>query len=313
MDTKTATTRATEQRYQVEHELGRGGMAVVFAARDVELERRVALKVLADHLAGDPPFRTRFMREARIAGSLLHPNLVRVYDVTEVRGLPCIVMELLEGGTLADGRLTLEEGARVADGLAYAHGRGIVHRDVKPGNLLRSGSGEVKLADFGIAHAVEDTRLTQVGSVLGTLRYLSPEQAQGGDVGPPADVYSLGIVLDELLDERPPPVRVLLDRCREPDPALRPTAAELAAALRGETVPLGAPARAHHVQRRRAPLVAAVAVLVAGVAVGLGLVATGGSSPKPKPAAVAPVPRSADAARQASALVAWLERYSAAP
>src|SRR5205085_11181882 len=204
MDTETATTRADAPRYELEHELGRGGMAVVYAARDTEIQRRVALKVLAAHLAGDPDFRTRFLREARIAGSLSHPNLVRVYDIDEHDELPCIVMELVEGGTLEGGRLTLAEAAQVAGGLAYAHARGVVHRDLKPGNLLRTRDGFVKIADFGIARAVEETRVTQIGTVLGTLRYLAPEQAEGRDVGPQADVFSLGVVPDDLRTEKAP-------------------------------------------------------------------------------------------------------------
>ena len=155
MDTET-TTRARAARYELEGELGRGGMAVVYAARDTEIGRRVALKVLAAHLAGDEAFRARFLREARIAGSLSHPNLVRVYDIDEHDGLPCIVMELVEGGTLEGGRLSLAEAAQVAGGLAYAHARGVVHRDLKPGNLLRTHDGFVKIADFGIARAVEE-------------------------------------------------------------------------------------------------------------------------------------------------------------
>jgi serine/threonine-protein kinase len=288
-------------------------MAVVHAARDTELDRPVALKVLAAHLAGDDAFRTRFLREARIAGSLHHPNLVRVFDVTELDGLPCIVMELVDGGTLDGGRLGAEEAAQVADGLAYAHARGVVHRDLKPGNLLRSRGGTVKIADFGIARAAEETRLTQIGTVLGTLRYLAPEQAAGGDAGPPADVYSFALVLDELLAERPPALRALLERCRAEDPRLRPTAGELARALRGETLPVTAQTLVRHVQRRRALPVAAAALLAAG-GVAAAIAATGGSSgTKAPPPRIAPVARSADAAQQARNLVAWVERYSAKP
>ena len=303
MDTKA--TRATETRYQLERELGRGGMAVVYAARDVAMQRRVALKVLAAHLAGDDAFRARFLREARIAGSLSHPNLVRVYDIDEYDGQPCIVMELLEGGTLEDGNLTPAEAARVADGLAYAHARGVVHRDLKPGNLLRTLDGVVKIADFGIARAAEETRMTQIGTVLGTLRYLAPEQAAGQAVGPAADVYSLGVVLNELLDRKPADVRAIVDRCLEQDPQLRPSAADVAAALRGDT--LVAPTRV--IRRRRvspAPLAlagGAVAALVAAAAIAL---THRGSGPPP----VKPVPHSTDAGTQAQNLARWLKTYS---
>jgi serine/threonine protein kinase len=302
---------ATDQRYTIERELGRGGMAVVHAAADSGLDRQVALKVLSSHLAGDEAFRARFLREARIAGSLHHPNLVRVYDIIELDGLPCIVMELVEGGTLADGRLSLDEAAQVADGVAFAHAHGIVHRDLKPGNLLRGKDGAVKITDFGIARAAEETRLTEVGTVLGTLRYLSPEQAEGREVGPAADVYSLGVLLDELLAERPPAVMAILARCRAHDPRHRPTATQVAGALRGETLPLTAAmwVRSSYSQRRWAK-VAALAAVVAILGVAIGVLATRGSSPPHRPQVTAVI-HSADATQQARNLVAWLRRYSA--
>jgi eukaryotic-like serine/threonine-protein kinase len=307
-----ATMAATEERYTIERELGRGGMAVVHAAADSDLKRPVALKVLAAHLAGDESFRARFLREARIAGSLHHPNLVRVYDIVELDGLPCIVMELVDGGTLADGRLTLDEAAQIADGVAYAHAHGVVHRDLKPGNLLRGRDGVVKITDFGIARAAEETRLTQIGTVLGTLRYLSPEQAEGREVGPATDVYSLGVVLDELLPERPPAVTAVLERCRAQDPRSRPTATQVASALRGETLPLTAVmwVRSSYSQRRRATIVA-LAALVAALGIAIGVIATSGSSSQRAPQ-VKPVIYSSDATRQARNLVSWLRRYSAA-
>jgi serine/threonine protein kinase len=149
--------------YRVDREIGRGGMAVVYAGWHEQLERPVALKVLASHLAGDEHFRTRFLREARIASKLHHPNLVRTYDIAELDGKPCIVMELLPGGTLEGGQLTQPVAADVASGLAHAHAHGVVHRDLKPANLLRAADGVVKIADFGIARAVEETRVTQIG------------------------------------------------------------------------------------------------------------------------------------------------------
>ena len=306
------TMAATKQRYKIEHELGRGGMAVVHAAADSGLHRRVALKVLASHLAGDEAFRARFLREARIAGSLHHPNLVRVYDIIELDGLPCIVMELIEGGTLADGILSLDEAAQIADGVAYAHANGIVHRDLKPTNLLRGKDGVVKITDFGIARAAEETRLTQIGTVLGTLRYLSPEQAEGREVGPASDVYSLGIVLEDLLAKRPSAVTAVLERCRAHDPRSRPTATQVASALRGETLPLTAVmwVRSSYSQRRRGTIVA-LAALVAALGIAIGVIATSGSSPQRAPE-VTPVVRSSDATQQARNLVEWLRRYSAA-
>jgi eukaryotic-like serine/threonine-protein kinase len=310
-DTTRIRTRARAPRYELEHELGRGGMAIVYAAVDMEMGRRVALKVLAAHLAGDPAFRKRFLREARIAASLSHPNLVRVYDIGEHDGQPCIVMELAEGGTLEGGRLTSAEAAQVAEGLAYAHAHGVVHRDLKPGNLLRTTDGVVKIADFGIARAAEETRVTQIGTVLGTLRYLSPEQAEGRDVGPEADVYSLGVVLDELLGEKPRSVRRLLERCRARDPRRRPTAGDLAAVLRAQTASATAVTIVQRTRPRRTVPVLAVVAVAAALAVLVAVLALDRSSAPAPPPRVTPVPRSTDASRQARNLIAWIDRYSA--
>ncbi|HET7857474.1 MAG TPA: protein kinase [Gaiellaceae bacterium] len=200
-------------RYTVERTLGSGGMAIVYLARDEELGRPVAIKVLDERFAADAEFRERFVREARMAARLAHPNIVRVYDVGEEDGQPYIVMECVEGTTLADevtrrkhlpAHEVVELGLQACAGLAHAHGAGLVHRDVKPQNLLLRGDGVLKIADFGIARAEEATRLTQVGTVLGTVQYLSPEQAAGEHVTAAADLYSLGAVLYELLTGRPP-------------------------------------------------------------------------------------------------------------
>jgi eukaryotic-like serine/threonine-protein kinase len=200
-------------RYRGERRLGSGGMATVFLARDTELDRPVALKVLAEHLADDTDFRARFVREARLAAALGHPNVVTVFDAGFDGGRPFIVMEYVEGETVADllrrtGPLAPERAAGFAlqacAGLAHAHAAGLVHRDVKPQNLLLRHDGVLKVADFGIARAAESTRVTQLGTVLGTAAYLAPEQAAGGEVTAAADVYSLGAVLYELLTGRPP-------------------------------------------------------------------------------------------------------------
>ena len=196
-------------RYRIERALGQGGMAIVYLARDEELDRLVAVKVLAEHLAGDDNFRARFLRESRLASRLSHPNVVRVYDAGETEGSPYIVMEYVPGCTIADrGKLTQEEVVPLAlqacAGLQHAHDAGLVHRDVKPANLLVREDDVLKIADFGIARAAELTRLTQHGTILGTAAYLSPEQAAGAEVTAATDIYSLGAVVYELLTGRPP-------------------------------------------------------------------------------------------------------------
>jgi eukaryotic-like serine/threonine-protein kinase len=196
-------------RYRVERTLGQGGMAIVYLAHDEELHRLVAVKVLAEHLAGDANFRARFLQESKLASRLSHPNVVRIYDAGETEGNPYIVMEYVSGDTLAQrGKLTHAEVVPLAlqacAGLQHAHNAGLVHRDVKPANLLVREDDVLKIADFGIARAAELTRLTQHGTVLGTAAYLSPEQAVGEEVTGAADIYSLGAVVYELLTGRPP-------------------------------------------------------------------------------------------------------------
>ena len=196
-------------RYRVERTLGQGGMAIVYLAHDEELDRFVAVKVLAEHLAGDANFRARFLQESKLASRLSHPNIVQVYDAGETEGSPYIVMEYVPGDTLAQqGKLTHAEvvplALQVCAGLQHAHNAGLVHRDVKPANLLVREDDVLKIADFGIARAAELTRLTQHGTVLGTAAYLSPEQAAGEEVSAATDIYSLGAVVYELLTGRPP-------------------------------------------------------------------------------------------------------------
>jgi hypothetical protein len=202
-------------RYRLESRLGYGGMSTVHLAFDLRLERRVAVKLLAEHLAEDPTFVSRFQREAQAAARLVHPNIVQVFDsgLDERAHQHFIVMEYIEGQSCAE--ILRDEGwvevdgaasiiAQACEGLHYAHRHGVVHRDVKPGNLLRSLEGEIKLADFGIAKATEQSSITQVGSVLGTAAYLAPEQARGEEAGPPADLYALGVVAYQLISGRLP-------------------------------------------------------------------------------------------------------------
>jgi serine/threonine-protein kinase len=211
-----ATPTDVADRYRLERRLGAGGMSTVFLALDRVLERRVAVKLLAEHLAEDEAFVARFRREALSAAKLQHPNIVQVFDSGKDPDSErhYIVMEFVEGPSCADlireeKELGVEQAVRyVVDachGLDYAHRAGVIHRDVKPGNLLVSSEADtVKLADFGIAKAAEQTRITQVGSVLGTAAYLSPEQARGEEAGPASDVYSLGVCAYQFLAGRLP-------------------------------------------------------------------------------------------------------------
>jgi serine/threonine-protein kinase len=202
-------------RYRIEGRLGVGGMSTVQLALDERLERYVAVKLLAEHLADDPTFVSRFRREALAAARLVHPNIVQVFDfgLDETTHQHFIVMEHVAGHSCAEllrdrGHLDVDQAveivAQACRGLDYAHRNGVVHRDVKPGNLLVSGTDVVKLADFGIARAADLSSITQVGSVLGTAAYLAPEQARGEEAGPRADIYSLGVVTYQLLSGRLP-------------------------------------------------------------------------------------------------------------
>jgi eukaryotic-like serine/threonine-protein kinase len=269
-------------RYRLDNRLGAGGMSTVFRAQDTVLERPVAVKLLAEHLAQDDAFVARFRREALAAARLQHPNIVQVFDSGQdsESGRHYIVMEYVDGPSCADllrqhRMFDTDDTVRIirdaCHGLDYAHRAGVIHRDVKPGNLLVSNeSGTTKLADFGIAKAAEQTRITQVGAVLGTAAYLSPEQASGEEAGAASDIYSLGVCAYQFLagrlpheygsltelalkqqQERVPPITDFRDdvpaaldhairACLERDPARRYSnaldmASALESGLRGET------------------------------------------------------------------------------
>lgn len=208
-------TLALPPRYADPELVGRGGMADIYAAEDTELGRRVAVKVLSERFAEDPDIRERFKREALAAARLSgHPNIATIYDVGETEGRPFIVMELADGGSLADrleaGPVPSEQAlawlGQAASALDFAHGEGIVHRDVKPSNMLLDRQGDVKITDFGIALVLDEaaTAATATGTVLGTAGYLAPEQALGKRATAESDIYALGVVAYELLTgERP--------------------------------------------------------------------------------------------------------------
>jgi serine/threonine-protein kinase len=335
------------ERYRIEQRLGHGGMATVHRAWDEELQRPVAIKVLSDTLAADPELRRRFVREARAAARLSHPNIVTVYDVGEDDGRPYLVMECVDGGTL-DGRGPLPPDEAVAlalqaaHGLAHAHELGLVHRDVKPGNLLVRNDSTLKVADFGIARAADDSRLTQAGTILGTAAYLAPEQAAGDDATPATDVYALGAVLYELLTGRPPrsartlaelaaddpvtPVRDLVPgvpraledvvmRALARDPSYRPQdAGELArelAPLAGEPAPTHVQHQVlpqHKWRHRAAPLAAAVALIAAALAIVAFAAGDDKSSPPARIHAPAPAATPAQDARNVARWIRSLGR-----
>ena len=222
-------------RYELDGIVGRGGMAEVYRARDIRLDRIVAVKTLREDLARDQTFQARFRREAQSAASLNHPSIVAVYDTGEDdtggSHIPYIVMEYVDGRTLRDllredRRLLPERALEITDGvlraLDYSHRNGIVHRDIKPGNVMLTRDGKVKVMDFGIARAVSDAQatMTQTAQVIGTAQYLSPEQARGERVDARSDLYSTGCLLYELLTGRPPflgdsPVAIAYQHVRE--------------------------------------------------------------------------------------------------
>jgi eukaryotic-like serine/threonine-protein kinase len=333
-------------RYQLGRTLGSGGMAIVYQAHDRELGRVVAVKRLADNLSHDRSFRDRFLREAQLAARLSHPHLVRVYDFGhDPDGRPFIVMEYVEGGSLAealarDGALSPARVVAVArdccSGLAYAHAAGLVHRDLKPQNLLLDLDGRVKIADFGIARSLDGTSLTLTGSVLGTAGYLAPEQAGGEQATAAADIYGLGVTLHQLATggmpgadaphPLPEPVSSVVARCLDPDPGRRPTAAALAAMLDEPVTIAVEPPTAILPATRVAPpardrgngrlAAALLALLVVALIVILAATSGGAGSPSgathhhTRQRTASAIPQAATPAAQARVLARWLRQHA---
>ncbi len=241
-------------RYELHRQIARGGMADVYLARDLLLDRPVAIKVLFDQFSKDKQFVERFRREAQRAANLNHPNIVSVFDWGEERGTYFIVMEYVEGRSLAEIIKTegsihpdkvAEISSEVAAALSFAHRNGIVHRDVKPGNVLVAPNGHIKVADFGIARALTNVQseLTQAGTVMGTATYISPEQAQGMEIDPRSDLYSLGVMIYEMLSGRPPfagetPVAVAYQHVQDSPISLRAAGVSVAESLEAVTMKL---------------------------------------------------------------------------
>jgi len=247
-------------RYRLERVIATGGMATVWLARDTQLDRDVAVKILSDVLAENPAYTERFRREARVAARLENPNLVRMFDYSGQAERPYIVMEYVGGGTLADpiaaGNADAVDAERLAHelltALAAIHQAGVVHRDVKPSNVLLDDEGGVHLTDFGIAQPEDATQLTRTGEVIGTLRYMAPEVLAGQHATERSDLYALGVVLGEALAGREmPQLEALIDRLTASDPLERPASATQAMALLDAyedrattaTVPIGVASR----------------------------------------------------------------------
>jgi len=357
-----ATLTFADGRYTVERLLGRGGMAAVYLAHDRELDRTVAVKVLDERFAADDEVAGRFRREALTAARLAHPNVVAVYDTGVEDGAEYIVMEHVDGegldavlvreAPLAPGRV-VELAVQACAGLGYAHGQGVVHRDVKPANLLLRPDGLLKVTDFGIARSLDRaTTLTQAGTILGTAAYLAPEQARGEEAGPPADVFSLGVVCYQALTGElpwpveslgqlaavaetparpvrdaapttPPEVESAVMRALAREPGYRPQdAAAFGAELEGAPtvrVPSSQaetvalpPSQRRHTARRRTPAIAA-AVLAVAILVAALAIGLASRGGSNAPAQVEPVKSSPDPGAQARNLEAWIRDHTAGP
>ena len=220
-------------RYIIKSELGRGGMATVYLAFDPSFNREVAVKVLPREMLHDPQFRARFEREIKMAAGLEHPSIIPVYDVGEDEGQPYFVMRLMTGGSLSDlisqGRIDLEETARivskVAQGLTYAHKKHVIHRDLKPDNILFDDNGDPFISDFGVARLAESSGSLTGSGVIGTPAYMSPEQAQGLELDSRSDIYGLGVIVYQMLSGRQPysadtPMGVVIKHVTEPVPEI---------------------------------------------------------------------------------------------
>jgi len=225
------------ERYRLLSAIASGGMGQVWAAFDLTLQRRIAIKIMHPHTHDEFVLAERFRDEARFAAQLTHPNTVTIYDFGEHEGLAYLVMELVEGPTLAgvlaaqgplDPDLVRQVVCQLAGALDVAHRAGIIHRDIKPGNVLMEGGTVPRLTDFGIARSIDGGTLTSTGQVLGTAYYLSPEQAMGGPIGPASDIYSLGLLAHEMLTgakpfDRGTPIATALAQVQEPPPPLPAT------------------------------------------------------------------------------------------
>jgi hypothetical protein len=286
-------------RYRLGRRLGSGGMASVWLARDEQLGRDVAVKIVSDVLADDRSYLERFRREARVSAGFSHPNLVRVFDFSATGERPYLVMEYVAGGTLGDridageaGAMDVERlGIELLGALDHIHSAGVVHRDVKPANVLIGADGRARLTDFGIAQPEDATKLTGTGQVMGTLRYLAPEVLEGKPATPTSDLYSCGVVLRDVAGGATGPrLAAAIDALTAPDPAARPASAAAASAMLADTEPQPVTARAdpmptaggrpcREIEIPAWAVVLALAMLLAGAGVVLAL--GGGSSSPP--------------------------------